>query len=120
MSERTRHRVLVIGAGSIGERHLRCFLATGRADVSFVESNPTRRDEIARLYPAARAYVDLGAALRAGKDAAVVATPAPLHATFGTRLAEASVAALIEKPLSSSFFFQSFSSASLSSIDSLQ
>ena len=29
------HRVLVVGAGSIGERHLRCFLATGRARVSF-------------------------------------------------------------------------------------
>jgi predicted dehydrogenase len=67
--------------------------------VSFVETNPTRRDEIAQLYPAARAYVDLGAALRDGKDAAVVATPAPLHATFGGRLAEAGVDALIEKPL---------------------
>ena len=25
-----RHRVLIVGGGSIGERHLRCFLTTGR------------------------------------------------------------------------------------------
>ena len=28
---------LIVGAGSIGERHIRCFLATGRVAVSFVE-----------------------------------------------------------------------------------
>ena len=28
----TPHRVLIVGVGSIGERHLRCFAATGRAD----------------------------------------------------------------------------------------
>ena len=27
------HRVLVVGVGSIGERHVRCFAATGRARV---------------------------------------------------------------------------------------
>ena len=31
--------VLVIGGGSIGERHLRCFQTTGRADVSLCEIN---------------------------------------------------------------------------------
>ena len=31
------HRVLIIGTGSIGERHLRCFLATDRAEAGFVE-----------------------------------------------------------------------------------
>ena len=32
-----RHRVLIVGVGSIGERHLRCFQTTGRAEVSLVE-----------------------------------------------------------------------------------
>jgi len=31
------HDILVIGAGSIGERHIRCFLKTGRARVSVCE-----------------------------------------------------------------------------------
>ena len=30
-------RVMIVGAGSIGERHVRCFLATGRAAVCFAE-----------------------------------------------------------------------------------
>ena len=39
--------ILVIGVGSIGERHLRCFQATGRAEVSFVEINESLRATIA-------------------------------------------------------------------------
>ncbi len=97
--ERPRHRVLVIGVGSIGERHLRCFGGSGRAEVSFVEPNPSLREVVARRYPAARARVDLEAALAAGVDAAVIATPAPLHVPLATRLAAAGVHVLIEKPL---------------------
>ena len=46
-----RHRVLIVGAGSIGERHIRCFLATGRADVSFVEVQQDVRKQVAARYP---------------------------------------------------------------------
>ena len=41
-----RHRVLIVGVGSIGERHLRCFQATGRAEVSFVEINDELRQRV--------------------------------------------------------------------------
>ena len=40
------HRVLIVGVGSIGERHLRCFRATGRAEVSFVEINDELRRSV--------------------------------------------------------------------------
>lgn len=93
------HRVLIIGVGSIGERHLRCFQATGRAAVSLVEVNESLRRTIAERY-AVRAYGDLDAALADRFDAAVVATPAPLHVPIATRLAGAGVHLLIEKPLS--------------------
>ena len=49
-----KHRVLIVGAGSIGERHLRCFQATGRASVSFVEISPALRQTIARAIRRAR------------------------------------------------------------------
>ena len=94
-----RHRVLVVGAGSIGERHLRCFGATGRADVSFVEPGEPRRCEIAERYPHATAFADFDAAVAAGFDVAVVATPANLHIPQATRLVNAGVHTLIEKPL---------------------
>ena len=55
------HRVLVVGAGSIGERHLRCFLATGRARASFVEVNGELRTTIAGRYPQAKAFASIAA-----------------------------------------------------------
>lgn len=96
------HHVQVIGAGSIGNRHIRCLLATGRTRVSFVEVNASLRAEVARRYPDAIAHDSLEAMLASGSppDAAVIATPAPLHVTQATRLAEHGVHLLIEKPLS--------------------
>jgi predicted dehydrogenase len=96
---RKPHRVLVIGAGSIGERHLRCFLSGGRATLAFVEPHDARRNEVAARYPSAKAFADLDAALAWGINAAVVATPAPLHIPMATRLAEGGSHLLIEKPL---------------------
>ncbi|HKB39213.1 MAG TPA: Gfo/Idh/MocA family oxidoreductase, partial [Gemmataceae bacterium] len=94
------HKVLVVGAGSIGERHLRCFQATGRATLSLVEINDSLCRLVAERYGIREAFGDLDTALASGPDAAVIATPAPLHVSLATRLAEAGVHVLIEKPLS--------------------
>jgi len=97
-------RLLVIGTGSIGERHLRVFQHLGRCDeIAFCETHPGRRAEIAERYgiPADFAFSDLDSALAGGTyDIAVVATPAPTHLAIGTRLAERGVHQLMEKPLS--------------------
>jgi predicted dehydrogenase len=94
------HQVLVVGAGSIGERHVRCFLATGRARVSYVEVRESLRDEVAGRYPGAAPFASLDAALERRVDAAVVATPAPLHVPQAMQLVGRGVHVLIEKPLS--------------------
>lgn len=103
MSRALAHRVVVVGVGSIGERHLRCFLKTARAQVGLVEVNPELRSLVAARYGISDAFGDLEAALGAEFDAAVVATPAHLHVAIATRLAEAGLDLLIEKPLSVSF-----------------
>jgi len=95
-----RYRVLVIGVGSIGERHLRCFQATGRAELALVETRDAVRRAVADRYGVQEAYADLDAALTRPPDVAVIATPAPLHVAMATRLVEAGVHVLIEKPLS--------------------
>ena len=92
-------RVVVIGVGSIGERHVRCFLATGRAAVSMVETRATLADEVSQRY-GVPAYPDLEQALAQDPTVAVIATPAPLHVPMATRLVEAGLHVLIEKPLS--------------------
>jgi predicted dehydrogenase len=94
---------LIVGAGSIGERHIRCFLATGRVDVSFVELKESLRREIQGRYPQVKAFASLEAALREKVDVAVVATPASMHLGQAITLARLGVHLLIEKPLGVSF-----------------
>lgn len=93
------HKVLIIGAGSIGERHLRCFQATGRAELSLVEIDAAKRQSVAERYAISNVFEELGAALAGRPDVAVIATPAPSHVSLAIRLAEAGVHVLIEKPL---------------------
>jgi len=102
--------VLVVGVGSIGERHLRCFQSTGRARLSLCETNSDLRQRIARQYEIDQVYADLDAALEGRPDAAVIATPAPLHIPMACQLAKSGIHILIEKPLSTT----------LDGIDSLQ
>ncbi len=94
--------ILIIGTGSIGERHLRCFQSTGRVQASICEVNRELRQRIAAQYGVARAFADLDSALISSYDAAVIATPAHLHISMANRLAEAGLHLLIEKPLSTS------------------
>ena len=95
------HHVLIIGVGSIGERHLRCFQQTGRCELSFVEINDTLRQTIAARYSVC-GFTNLEEAIAQRPDVAVVCTPAHLHVPMATQLADAGIHLLIEKPLSTS------------------
>jgi len=95
-------KLLIVGVGSIGLRHLRCFKNTGRAELSFCEVNPTLRAQVANDYDIERHFPDLESALVDSYDAAVICTPANLHIPMATRLAEAGIHLLLEKPLSTS------------------
>lgn len=106
-------RVLIIGVGSIGERHLRCFRATGRVEVGFCEPNEALRRTIARRYEIPQSWASLDDVFSDGSfraDIAVIAVPAPLHVPVATRLVEEGIHVFIEKPLS----------ISLEGIDGLQ
>ncbi|MBL9211920.1 MAG: Gfo/Idh/MocA family oxidoreductase, partial [Opitutaceae bacterium] len=75
----TSPSVLVIGCGSIGERHLRCFQRTGRCRVTACDTNAALLERIARTY-AVPALSDPETALATGDfDAVVICTPAPFH-----------------------------------------
>jgi predicted dehydrogenase len=91
--------ILVIGCGSIGERHLRCFRATGRAVVAACDSNAALLDRIASQYQVA-VFADLHAALAANRyDGFVICTPAQAHLDIATLGLEHGAGLLIEKPL---------------------
>lgn len=96
-------QLLIVGVGSIGHRHLRSFLTTGRVEAAICEPNTELRQRLAEQYRVRRTYADLEAALADHHDAAVIATPANLHIPMAIRLADSGVHLLIEKPLSTSW-----------------
>ena len=94
------HRVLIIGTGSIGERHLRCFAQAGRVELSLCEQNEALAQSVAARYDVNRVLRDIDNVRTEDYDAAVICTPAHLHVPMALRLASQDVGLLIEKPLS--------------------
>ncbi|MBN1342722.1 MAG: Gfo/Idh/MocA family oxidoreductase [Phycisphaerae bacterium] len=94
--------VLVVGGGSIGERHLRCFLNTGKVRASLCDVNADIRERLARQYDIAGVHADYNAVDLSSFDAVVMCTPANLHIAMSRRAVEAGCDVLCEKPLSTS------------------
>ena len=96
------YSILIIGCGSIGERHLRCFQSTGRAQVTACDADPKLLETLAQTYQVATAS-NWEQALDTTKfDAAVICTPAHLHVPMATQILRRGIHVLIEKPLSQS------------------
>lgn len=90
--------ILIVGGGSIGERHLRCFQEIG-CTPALCEANDSRRQLIAERYHLSRTYARIDEATGQMWDGVVIATPAHLHVDHAISLAPATPALLIEKPL---------------------
>ncbi|MBI5772202.1 MAG: Gfo/Idh/MocA family oxidoreductase [Verrucomicrobia bacterium] len=92
--------ILIIGCGSIGERHLRCFQKTGRADVSACDANAALLQRVAAQY-GAPGFTDLNAALAARQySGIVICTPAQTHLDLALAALRHGAGVFIEKPLS--------------------
>jgi len=98
-----KKKILVIGGGSIGARHVECFLGTGRAAVSLCEISDEVRARVASSHDLSATFASLDAAIASGPDAAVICAPAHVHMSIASQLVECGIPVLIEKPLSTSF-----------------
>lgn len=96
------HSLLVIGCGSIGERHLRCFKGTGRAHVTACDANPALLKAMVETYQVETASDWEKALSERTFDAVVICTPAHLHVSMALRVLQRGCHVLIEKPLSQS------------------
>ena len=91
-------KILLIGLGSIGQRHLRNLLLLGYTDVSVVSRSGTLPPEFSGLY--CFATVD-EALLDAGYDAAFICSPTSVHLSSLLLLVKAGVPNIyVEKPVS--------------------
>jgi predicted dehydrogenase len=93
-------RLLVVGGGSIGKRHLANFKQLGVSDLAVVDLRADRRQEVADKLGVSRSYADVDSALREGVDAVVVGTPTAYHTSIALRAIEHGAHVLIEKPIS--------------------
>ena len=92
-------RVLIIGSGGIGRRHLRGYTATERARLSIVEPDGGRRAEAEAMFDIAASYRSIEEADLAAYDLAVICAPAHLHVPLMAACAAARLPFMVEKPL---------------------
>jgi predicted dehydrogenase len=98
--EALRHsRVLVVGAGSIGSRHIRNLLALG-ADVSVYRYRQTENVRLQELGKGLRVFSSLEEALASDVEAVVIANRTDQHVPVALTAAERGLHLFIEKPLS--------------------
>lgn len=94
--ERPGLRALIIGTGSIGQRHMRNL----RAIDPTIEFVLLRRDTTAlHGWPEARVEIDLAVALGLAPDLAILATPSALHFDVLLTLIAHRVPTYVEKPI---------------------
>lgn len=90
---------LIIGVGSIGERHLRNFLKIDDVRCSIAETNPSTLEKMAAQYPVEKSYADYRDADLASFNGVIICTPANLHVPIATEVLTAGTHVLTEKPL---------------------
>ncbi len=94
-----RSQILVIGCGSIGERHVRTFLATGRVGVIACDTRLAIRQDMISRYKVEAVSDWLPMLDNPAVTGVVIATPAPSHVEIAIRCLEAGRHVLVEKPL---------------------
>ena len=92
-------RVLVVGCGSIGMRHLRNLKSLGNLELLAYDPILENRERAHREC-GAHLFDSLDEALKAGADIAFVTTPSHLHVSIALQAAQAGCHLFIEKPLS--------------------
>jgi predicted dehydrogenase len=94
-------RLLVVGCGSIGKRHIRNLKALKAGEIIAHDLQPERRHEVEREYEV-KAYSDLKEALAQKPDVALICTPTSHHIPPALSAARHGCHLFIEKPLSHS------------------
>ena len=93
-------RVGVIGFGYWGPNFVRVFQGLAGCElVGIVDKRGAALDGAKRMYPKTPIFESVADLLKAGVDAAIVATPASTHADITHTLLDAGVDVLVEKPL---------------------
>jgi predicted dehydrogenase len=92
-------KVLIIGCGSIGKRHLGNFRQIGVSQLGAVDPRPDRRQEVKERFGITDVYSSTDEAVRDGYEAALVGVPTHYHIDVAEQLVSAGIHLLVEKPI---------------------
>src|SRR2546428_2419699 len=93
-------RFVVIGGGSIGQRHLKNLLALGHEVVAVLDPSEDRRAEVRRIAPAqCLTTADEGKAFGCGAEGAVICSPTHRHLDQARSALRRGWHVFVEKPL---------------------
>ncbi len=95
-------KIIIIGCGSIGQRHISNLKKMGVKDLVLCDINETRLNKAAKEFNISQKYTDYKKAIFENRDikAAVICTPTNLHIPQSLFLVQNGINLLIEKPLS--------------------
>ena len=92
-------RILVVGTGSIGLRHLRLFGELENIQVEVFDSRPEGLAEARQVKPDARQWSNYGQALESKPHIVLIATPPSSHAPLTSLALQAGAHVFCEKPM---------------------
>ncbi|HOW28611.1 MAG TPA: Gfo/Idh/MocA family oxidoreductase [Elusimicrobiota bacterium] len=92
-------KILVVGCGSIGKRHIGNFKSLGVDDIHAVETREDRRQEVKSRFGLKNIHSSLDEALKENFTAAILCSPTAYHVKQGLQLASKWTHLMIEKPL---------------------
>jgi predicted dehydrogenase len=92
-------KILIVGVGSIGKRHLNNLIETGRQDICICDNQRSRIDEVLEKYPALRAFEDYREGLGENPEVVFICTPPHLHTQIMAESVERGSHIFCEKPL---------------------
>ena len=95
-------KLLVVGTGSIGKRHIKNAISLGikPKNIFAVDTQKKRLKEV-KILGLSKVFEDFEQALKEDFDAAIICSPTSLHISQSIKIAKMKKHILIEKPLDS-------------------
>jgi predicted dehydrogenase len=95
-------KILVVGCGSIGKRHIRVLVSMGLKNIMAVDAVKEQLDELISEFPFVKPCSLYEEGLAQKPDAVFILTPTKMHIPMAIQAISAGCHVFIEKPLSSS------------------
>jgi len=93
-------RILIIGCGSIGKRHIRNLLSLKAGDIFAFDISRKKLREVKNISSSIKVFTDLDKIWQINPEIAFIAVPTALHVRYAIKAANNGCHLFIEKPLS--------------------